>query len=589
VSPQVEYATMSTRIKGTIASPGIRIGRAYLYKTAETIIPKYIIKDKEVEFEISRYKQSLEKTRDEIKAIQQQIAQSLSTDMSDIFTSHLMVLEDPLVTEKAVTTIRAEKRNVEWVINDITLELIRSLSTIEDDYLRERIIDISDINKRLINNLQKRRTSSLKDIKEEVILFSRDLTPSDTAMMDRTRILAFVTDKGGRTSHTAIMARALEIPAIVGTMNATSQIRDGDMVIVDALHGAVIVKPTKEEIKEYRKYIEDLKILDLELAKLTHLPSRTIDDVEIFLYGNIEIPEEMSIIRDHGAQGIGLFRSEFLFLDRSLPDEEKQVLEYGKVAEFFNPMPVTIRTLDVGGDKIYSYTQDYKERNPFLGCRAVRFSLEHEDIFRTQIRAILRSSVHGKVKMMFPMITTVEEIIRCREITLECMDDLRAKSIPFDENIPQGVMIEVPSALINADKLAKHSDFFSVGTNDLIQYTLAVDRISEKIAYLYNPLNPAILRLLKEIVETSGRLGVPLSICGEMAGEPKFTMLLIGLGFREFSMSSAYMYQIKRIIRSVSVRESAELAARLLEMDLTDDIENHLRDVLSEKFPWLTI
>lgn len=589
MSPQVEYATMSTRIKGTIASPGIRIGRAYLYKTAETIIPKYIIKDKEVEFEISRYKQSLEKTRDEIKAIQQQIAQSLSTDMSDIFTSHLMVLEDPLVTEKAVTTIRAEKRNVEWVINDITLELIRSLSTIEDDYLRERIIDISDINKRLINNLQKRRTSSLKDIKEEVILFSRDLTPSDTAMMDRTRILAFVTDKGGRTSHTAIMARALEIPAIVGTMNATSQIRDGDMVIVDALHGAVIVKPTKEEIKEYRKYIEDLKILDLELAKLTHLPSRTIDDVEIFLYGNIEIPEEMSIIRDHGAQGIGLFRSEFLFLDRSLPDEEKQVLEYGKVAEFFNPMPVTIRTLDVGGDKIYSYTQDYKERNPFLGCRAVRFSLEHEDIFRTQIRAILRSSVHGKVKMMFPMITTVEEIIRCREITLECMDDLRAKSIPFDENIPQGVMIEVPSALINADKLAKHSDFFSVGTNDLIQYTLAVDRISEKIAYLYNPLNPAILRLLKEIVETSGRLGVPLSICGEMAGEPKFTMLLIGLGFREFSMSSAYMYQIKRIIRSVSVRESAELAARLLEMDLTDDIENHLRDVLSEKFPWLTI
>ena len=579
---------MSNRIKGIIASPGIRIGKAYLYKTAETIIPKYLIKDREIESEIKRYRQSLEKTRDDIKAIQQQIAQSLSSDMADIFTSHLMVLEDPIVTEKAINKIRTEKRNVEWVINEITLELIKSLDTIQDDYLRERIIDISDINKRLINNLQKRQTSAIRDIKEEVILFSRDLTPSDTAMMDRTRILAFVTDKGGRTSHTAIMARALEIPAIVGTINATSMVRDGDTVIIDALHGNVIVNPTKDEIKEFRRYIEDLKLLDIELAKLTHLPSKTIDDIEIFLYGNIEIPEEMSIIRDHGAQGIGLFRSEFLFLDRSLPDEEKQYQEYRKVVDCFNPMPVTIRTLDVGGDKIYSYTQEYKERNPFLGCRAVRFSLEHLDIFRTQIRSILRASAHGNVKMMFPMISTVEEIIRCREISDECMNELRSQGIPFNPEIPIGVMIEVPSALVNADRLARYSDFFSVGTNDLIQYTLAVDRISEKIAYLYNPLNLSILRLLRDIVETSGRYGIPLSICGEMAGEPKYTMLLIGLGFREFSMSSAYMYQIKRIIRSVSVEECAGLVERLLEMEVTEDIESHLREVMSDKFPWLT-
>ncbi len=580
---------MSNRIKGIIASPGIRIGKAYLYKTAETIIPKYLIKDREIESEIKRYRQSLEKTRDDIKAIQQQIAQSLSSDMADIFTSHLMVLEDPIVTEKAINKIRTEKRNVEWVINEITLELIKSLDTIQDDYLRERIVDISDINKRLINNLQKRQTSAIRDIKEEVILFSRDLTPSDTAMMDRTRILAFVTDKGGRTSHTAIMARALEIPAIVGTINATSQVRDGDTVIIDALHGNVIVNPSKDEIKEFRRYIEDLKLLDIELAKLTHLPSKTIDDIEIFLYGNIEIPEEMSIIRDHGAQGIGLFRSEFLFLDRSLPDEEKQYQEYRKVVDCFNPMPVTIRTLDVGGDKIYSYTQEYKERNPFLGCRAVRFSLEHLDIFRTQIRSILRTSAHGNVKMMFPMISTVEEILRCREITDECMNELRSQGVPFNPEIPIGVMIEVPSALVNADRLAKYSDFFSVGTNDLIQYTLAVDRISEKIAYLYNPLNLSILRLLRDIVDTSGRYGIPLSICGEMAGEPKYTMLLIGLGFREFSMSSAYMYQIKRIIRSVSVEECAGLVERLLEMEVTEDIESHLRDVMNDKFPWLTI
>ncbi len=579
---------MSTRIKGTIASPGIKIGKAYVYKTAETIIPKYLIKESEIESEVHRYHQSLEKTRDEIKAIQEQIAQSLSTDMADIFTSHLMVLEDPIITEKAINSIRTEKRNVEWIINDITLELIKSLSTIDDDYLRERIIDISDINKRLINNLQKRHTDSLKDINEEVILFSRDLTPSDTAMMDRNRILAFVTDKGGRTSHTAIMARALEIPALVGTLNSTSMVRDGDTVIVDALHGIVIFNPTKEEINEYRRNIKDLQALDQELAKFTHLPSKTTDDIEIFLYGNIEIPEEMSIIKGHGAQGIGLFRSEFLFLDKSLPDEEKQYQEYRKVAEHFNPMPVTIRTLDVGGDKIYSYNQEYKERNPFLGCRAVRFSLEHEDIFRTQIRSILRASTLGNVKIMFPMISTIEEIIRCREITAECMSELSALGIPYDENIPIGIMIEVPSALINADKLAKYAHFFSVGTNDLIQYTIAVDRISEKIAYLYNPLDLSILRLLKSIVETSKKFDIPLSICGEMAGEPRYTMLLLGLGFREFSMSSAYMQQIKRIIRSVSITECDDLVKVLLEMETTDEKEKYLLQTLRSRFPWLT-
>ena len=578
-----------TEFTGIIASPGIRIGRAYIYKTTDIIIPKYSIDESDVESEIARVRESLKRTKEDITAIQEQISHSLSRDMADIFTSHLMVLDDPLIIQKTQDKIASEKRNAEWVINDITLELIQSLNTIKDDYLRERIIDISDINKRLINNLQKRHTLSPSDLREEVILFSKDLTPSDTAMLNKNYILAFVTDKGGRTSHTAIMARALEIPAIVGAIDATSKVRDGDIVIVDALHGKVIVNPTEQQIEEYTRYREDLKKLDSELAELTHLPSKTLDDHEIFILGNIEIPEEMGIIRDHGAQGVGLFRSEFLFLDKALPDEDRQFNEYKSVVDFFNPLPITIRTLDVGGDKIYAYTNSYKERNPFLGCRAIRFSLENEQLFRTQIRAILRASNFGKVRMMFPMITTVEELIKSRSIVYECMNELRKKKIPFDENIEIGIMIEVPSAIINADILARYADFFSIGTNDLVQYTLAVDRISEKIAYLYNPLNLAVLRMLRMVVETAERNNTPISICGEMAGEPKYAMLLIGLGFRVFSMGPAYMNQVKRIIRSVSAEECRRLVDELLASEKTDEIESKMHAIITEKFPWVTL
>ena len=403
---------MQQLITGIVASPGIKIGKAYVYHGSNLIIPKYTVEPESVEDELDRYRRTLEKTKSDIQSIQEQISKSLSRDMADIFSSHLMVLEDPMITEKVVRTIREERRNAEWVINDISIELIQSLSSIEDVYLRERIVDISDIHKRLINNLQKTAAPSLPNLDEEVILFAGDLTPSDTAMMNRKYVLAFVTDTGGRTSHTAIMARALEIPAIVGTINGTSMVKDGQTVIVDALHGKVIIDPTPEQIDEYTRYQEDLVLLDAELAKLTHLPATTLDNEVCHIYGNIEIPEEMKMMKDHGAQGIGLYRSEFLFLDRSLPDEEKQFSAYRKVLEFFNPMPVTIRTLDVGGDKIYAYNKTVKERNPFLGCRAIRFSLENEPLFRTQLRAILRASVYGNTRLMFPMISTVEEIIK---------------------------------------------------------------------------------------------------------------------------------------------------------------------------------
>jgi phosphoenolpyruvate-protein phosphotransferase (PTS system enzyme I) len=576
---------MSIVIKGTTASPGIKIGKAHLYLGSNIVIPKYKINKNDVERELTRFEAALEKTKKEINGIQIQIAESLSKDLANIFSSHLMVLEDPLVAEQARDKVKNEKRNIEWVLNDISLELINSMSSIKDEYLKEKIIDISDIHKRLINNLLMTDTSDLSSLDTEAIIFAPDLTPSDTAVMNKKFVLAFVTDRGGRTSHTAIMARALEIPAVVGTFTGTSKVKNGDMVIVDAFHGKVIIKPSKEEIEQYLNFEKDFQVLDKHLAKLTHLPSMTLDDVEIAILGNIELPEEKQIMKEHGAQGIGLFRSEFLFLDKSLPDEENQFNSYREVVEFFKPAPVTIRTLDIGGDKINAFSNFSRERNPSLGCRAIRFCMVNPDLFKTQLRAILRASNYGNVKLMFPMISSVEEIIDAHAILKTTMSELKKEGILFNENIPVGIMIEVPSAAIDSDLLARHSDFFSVGTNDLVQYTLAVDRINESISNIYNPLNHAVLRLLKVIVENSNKFSVPLSICGEIAGEPIYTMLLMGLGYRTFSMSSNMMHPIKRIIRSVTIKECEELTSDLMKLENAKMIKKKLNAYMNSKFP----
>jgi len=576
---------MSTKIiTGIPASPGIRIGKAYLYRGMKVIIPKYSLKDDEVQDEIARFEKALITTKEQIRAIQQQIALSLSSDEADIFVSHLMMLEDPVIVKKAMDSIKSEKRNIEWILNDLALALIKNLGSIDDDYMRERIIDISDINKRLISNLQKTDHESLADLNEEVIVFADELTPSDTASMNRSHVLAFVTNSGGKTSHTAILARALEIPAVVGTHTATSVIKHGDTVIVDANNGKVIIYPDEKEIEHYIARQQDILVLERELSKLTRLPSITIDERMINIYGNIELPEEMDLIREHGAVGIGLFRSEFLFMDTHLPDEEKQLAEYQKVVDYFRPLPVTIRTIDVGGDKVFGLTKDYKERNPFLGCRAIRFSLNNIDLFKTQIRAILRASAFGNVKIMFPMISTVEEMIKARDIVHDCMTDLRNAGKEFNENIQIGAMIEVPSAVINIDVLSTYSDFFSVGTNDLIQYTLAVDRIGEKVAHLYNPVDLSILRLLKKLVSSCEESNKPLSICGEMAGEPLYTMILLGLGFRELSMAYTYMYQVKRVIRSVTMTECIGITDRLMHITKPTDAQAFLKNFFNNKF-----
>ncbi len=581
---------MSKRIKkGIIASPGIKIGKAAVFHGNNVKIPKYNISDRNIDQEIERFNNALEKTRDEIYEIQIKISNDSFSDLAEIFSTHLMALEDPIFTEKAREKIKTEKRNAEWVINDISLNLISTFSKIEDDYLKERIIDISDINKRLIGHLQQKSNTNMSNIEKGSVIFASDLTPSETAVMNRKNVLAFVTDHGGKTSHTAIIARSMNIPAIVGMDDITSYVKNGDMVIVDAVHGEIIINPTQEEIEEYSKYENDIIEIENELEKLNTLPSQTIDNVEISIYGNIEIPEEMGVIKSHGAQGIGLLRSEFLFLGKKLPDEESQFKQYSSVAQFFESLPVTIRTIDVGGDKIEGFTKLHKEQNPFLGCRSIRFSLKNPEIFITQLKAILRASVNNNINVMFPMISTIDELLEAKSHLYDVMKELDVSGIPYNKKLKIGMMVEVPSAVVSADIFADHVDFFSVGTNDLVQYVLAVDRVNEKVADLYNPVDISVLRYLKMIADIAKKKNKPVSICGEMAGEPKYTMLLLGLGYRQLSMSSKYMYQIKSIIRSVTTRECEEFANRLLMMASASEIEHELVTFMSDKFPDLIL
>lgn len=577
---------MSKRIKkGIVASPGIKIGKAFVFHGSDVKIPMYEINESAVEDELQRFEEALTKTKDEIIEIQNKVSSEKFSDLAEIFSTHIMALEDPIFTGRARKKIKEEKRNAEWIINELSIELINTLSKIDDEYLKERIIDISDINKRLIGNLQQIEKRVMSDIHEDGIIFAPDITPSETALLNRNHVMAFVTDHGGKTSHTAIMARSMNIPAIVGMDDITSYVKTGDIVIVDALHGEIIINPTKDEIAEYTKYQKNVQELEHELAKLTNLPARTLDGEEVLIFGNIELPDEMDIIKSHGAQGIGLFRSEFLFLGKELPDEEEQYRQFRKVIDYFSPSPVTIRTLDFGGDKIYSFIKTQKEINPFLGCRSIRFSLKNPHLFKTQLRAILRASAHGAVQVMFPMISTLEELLIAKEYLKGTMSDLENEGIPYDKNIPIGIMVEVPSAVISADLMAPHVDFFSVGTNDLVQYILAVDRGNERVAHLYNPLDISVLRYLKIMSNISKEHSVEISICGEIAGEPYFTMLLLGLGYRNLSMSTKYMYQVKKIIRSVNISECEELASNLLSKKLTTEIEQELNKQMKSRFP----
>jgi len=574
-------------ISGVAASPGIMIGRAYVvYSESFRVFPREI-PEADVEGEIQRFQNAIEESKQDILALKQKFEeQANEPGLSEIFDTHIHLLEDIVLTEETIKRVREEKKNVEFVFSETLGAIEKRFSSIDDEYFRQRLHDIQDVGGRILRKLLRRERQSLSRLREKAIVICRDLTPADTVSMDRENVLAFATDAGGRTSHTAIMAKALEIPAVVGLQNVTIHVRNDDVVIVDGIQGVVIVSPDEQTLNEYQirrdRYLESERALE----QLKDLPAQTLDGHAITLCANIDMPEEVSSVLGHGGQGVGLLRTEFLFLNRSTPpDEEEQTEAYSRVAKLIAPGPVTIRTLDIGGDKLLDGSMRYNETNPFMGCRAIRFCLNHPNIFKPQLRAILRASVHGCVRLIFPMITSLSEFRKSKAVLEESKQELRDKGIPFDENMAVGVMIETPSAVLIADFLAQEADFFSIGSNDLIQYALAVDRVNERIAHLYEPAHPGILRMLRLVVGAAENEGIKLSVCGEIAGDLPLALLLLGLGLKELSITAAGIPEIKKLIRSISLKDVQELASRVLELSTSEEVRDEIQRTMVQLLP----
>jgi len=571
------------KLKGIAAAPGISIGPAYRIDKEELVVPKQPIRQEDIPYQIQLFEEALIQTRKEILELQKRIGVELGQEQAEIFDAHLLVLEDRMLIEEVISRLKKELVNVAYIFYEVLKKYIEVFSKIEDEYLKERTTDINDVGKRILRNLLGKKRQDFKDLKEKVIVVAHDLSPSDTAAMHNQNVSAFITDIGGKTSHTAIMAKSLEIPAVVGVEEVTAKIRTNDLLIVDGSMGMVIIDPDEETLVTYRQEQQKLKGVAERFLSVKDLPAVTLDNKTVEINANIELPDEVPAVKLHGAQGIGLYRTEFFYMNRKdLPSEEEHYQAYRYVAEEIKPYPVIIRTLDLGGDKFLSQFEIPAQMEPFLGWRAIRFCLARPDIFKVQLRAILRASVHGKLKLMYPMISGIEELKQANKILKEAKEELRKEGKPFDENIEVGAMIEVPSAAMTADLLAKEADFFSIGTNDLIQYSLAVDRANEKVAYLYEPTHPAVLRLIKNIIEAAHNAGIPVGMCGEVAGEPAFVLILLGLGIDGLSMSPQVIPEIKYVIRSVTLKQAQEIAEKVLRLSTGKEVEEFSQTKLRE-------
>jgi len=575
-------------LKGIAAAPGIAFGPAHLFGKEELKIVSRSISDAEVPAEIVRLEEALIQTRREIIEIQNKISAEMGTDHAEIFDAHLLVLEDRMLIEEVITGIKKDKLCVEYVFSEVLKKYIKVFSSVEDEYLRERISDINDVGKRVLKNFAggKKKVSELEALEERAIIVSHDISPSDTATMHRKNVIAFVTDIGGRTSHSAIMAKSLEIPAVVGLEEATAKIKAKDFLIVDGTKGLVIVNPDEKTLDSYQLEVKRIYLDQARFADIKALPAQTEDGRTVEIAANLELPEEIPSILNHNVGGIGLYRTEYFYMNRvDLPSEEEHYQAYKIVAEAMKPNSVIIRTLDLGGDKFLSSLEIPHDMHPFLGWRAIRFCLARPDIFKVQLRAILRASNHGKLRLMYPMISGVEELRQANALLEEVKVELRKEGKGFDEDIETGAMIEVPSAALTADLLAKEAKFFSIGTNDLIQFAIAADRSNEKIAYLYEPAHPGVLRLIKIIIQAGHDNGIWVGMCGEMAGEPALALILLGLGLDEFSMPAAVVPKIKQVIRSVTYKEAQEMANIALGFSTGKEVEEFAAKRLAELIP----
>jgi len=578
------------RYKGIAVSPGIVIGKAYLFNPERETIPSRRIKKADVPEEIAKLEDALTKTRAEILELQNRVAEGIGSKHAEIFNAHLLIVEDRSFIEEIIKKLEIDRKNVEYIFQEVAGRYIKVFSHIEDEYLKERASDIQDVSRRIMRNLLGEKAKSLARIKEDVVVIAYDLSPSDTVLMHKEKVIGFATDIGSRTSHTAIMSRSLEIPAVVGLGDISHKVQSDDTVIIDGNVGIVIIEPAKQTIAAYTRVGDRKEQLEKKLTKVRRLPAETKDGFRIALAANIELPGDVKSAIQHGAEGIGLYRTEFIYLNRNdLPTEEEQFNVYKRVVKNIFPQPVIIRTMDIGGDKFISHLQISGEMNPNLGWRAIRFSLARLDIFKLQLRAILRASSYGNLKIMYPMISGVGELRKANKVLKDVMNDLRKEGIKFNENIKIGAMIEVPSAAITADLLAKEVDFFSIGTNDLIQYTLAIDRVNEKVAYLYEPTHPALIRLIKNIIDVAHHEGIWVGMCGEMAGDPVTALIAVGLGIDELSTSALIIPEIKKAIRSVTMSELHNLMEEIAKYNDAKLIYNRLKNLIHRKAPDLLI
>jgi phosphoenolpyruvate-protein phosphotransferase (PTS system enzyme I) len=567
-------------IKGIGAAPGVSIGKAFVHVANELYVPQYTVRADDFENEIRRFELALLKTRHEIAEIRNQVAERLGEEEAQIFDAHLMVLEDPALIDETISMMRDKERNVEYAFQRTSQKYIEAFQRIDDEFIKERMNDIKDVSRRILFNLAGEKMESLESIDQMQIVVAHDFTPSDAAAIRKEYLQGFATEAGSRTSHVVIMAKALNVPAVVGAHDLLKTLCQGDEIILDGYEGLIIINPSPDTLFKYGETKKARDVQELEFLKHSGEPAITRDGLQVSIQANIEGNYEIPRVLETGSDGIGLYRTEYLFLESgSFPTEQEQFEAYREVVESMKGLPVTLRTYDLGGDKVLQRKDLVgKEDNPFLGCRAIRFSLLYPEVFKDQLRAMLRASAYGNLKIMFPMISNLDELKTANKLVAEVKEELRAKNIEFDDTMEVGIMIEIPSSALICDILSEHCDFFSIGTNDLMQYLLAVDRGNENVANLYEPCHPALHRLLKQISEQSEIKAQPLSICGELAGDPTFIPLLIGLGIRNLSVSPNFVPAVKYLVRKLSSADTQSLAARALKMSDTDQISRTLSE-----------